>query len=159
VWTLESLEKQRQVERKSAPSKKAGLFGLDSFSDPHGIGLEALKYSNEFRKRNGLPELQWHQSLAQIAVQHSKNMGDGKVPFGHAGFNERVRQYPFHAISAAENVAMNYGMSTVAKVAVDGWIDSPGHRKNLLANHNYCGIGVYQNSRGAWYLTQLFGRD
>jgi len=49
-------------------------------------------------------------------------------------------------------------MSSVAKVAVDGWIQSPGHRKNLLhAQMVYCGIGVYQNSAGAWYLTQLFG--
>ncbi len=85
-------------------------------------------------------------------------MGDGKVPFGHQGFNERVKQYPFSVRGAAENVAMSQGMRDVAKVAVDGWIQSPGHRKNLLApSMEYCGIGVYKNSQGAWYLTQLFG--
>jgi hypothetical protein len=42
------------------------------------------------------------------------------------------------------------------RVAVDGWIDSPGHRANLLADHTFCGIGVYKNAQGAWYLTQMF---
>ncbi len=37
-----------------------------------------------------------------------------------------------------------------------GWIQSPGHRKNLLANSVWCGIGVYRNSEGAFYLTHLF---
>lgn len=84
-------------------------------------------------------------------------MGDGKVLFGHQGFDDRVRQYPFRSKSAAENVAMNQGVAEIARVAVDGWIQSPGHRKNLLSKMTWCGIGVYQNSKGAWYLTQLFG--
>jgi len=33
----------------------------------------------------------------------------------------------------------------------------PGHRKNLLANHNWCAIAVFKNSEGAYYSTQLFG--
>jgi len=44
----------------------------------------------------------------------------------------------------------------VARVAVEGWIQSPGHRKNLLSNQTLCGIGVYVNAAGAYYLTQLF---
>lgn len=49
------------------------------------------------------------------------------------------------------------GVSEVAKVAVNGWIESPGHCKNLLGNFTYCGIGVYMNHEGKYYLTQLFG--
>lgn len=123
------------------------------------IGKKALELTNKFRKENGLSELKWHQSLCDIGKVHSKNMGDGKVAFGHDGFNNRVKKYPFRPLSAAENVAMNQGISqsNVASVAVNGWINSPGHRKNMLANHNLCGIGVYRNARGAYYLTQLFG--
>jgi len=57
---------------------------------------------------------------------------------------------------AAENVAMSKGLPDVAKVAVNGWITSPGHRKNLLSRSTWCGIGVYKTSSGAFYLTQLF---
>ena len=53
---------------------------------------------------------------------------------------------------------MNYGSAQVAVVAVDGWIHSPGHCKNLLSDQYYCGIGVYKNKRGEYYLTQLFGK-
>lgn len=51
---------------------------------------------------------------------------------------------------------MNSGSQDIAKVAVDGWIESPGHRKNLLGKSIFCGIGVHQNAKGTWYLTQLF---
>ena len=56
-------------------------------------------------------------------------MGKEKVPFGHDGFQERMKEYPFSFSSFAENVAMNGGYSEVAKVSVNGWIDSPGHCK------------------------------
>ena len=75
---------------------------------------------------------------------------------GHAGFNERMKAVPFPVSSFAENVAMNSGLNNVAGVAVNGWIESPGHRKNLLSRSSLCAIGVYRNNSGAWYLTQLF---
>lgn len=152
VYTVNDIENLRKEEfdMNAAGPKQANE--LDN------IGKEALKYTNEFRAKYGLPPLKWHQALCNIAKVHSKNMADKKVPFGHDGFNDRIRQYPFLSQSAAENVATNHGYSAnqVAKISVDGWIDSPGHRKNLLSNHNYCGIGIYQTFDGAYYLTQLF---
>jgi hypothetical protein len=44
-----------------------------------------------------------------------------------AGFEERVRQFPMPHHSTAENVAMNQGISDVARAAVNGWIESPGY--------------------------------
>eukprot|EP01015_Nassula_variabilis_P015631 TRINITY_DN2335_c0_g1_i1.p1 TRINITY_DN2335_c0_g1~~TRINITY_DN2335_c0_g1_i1.p1 ORF type:complete len:481 (+),score=51.51 TRINITY_DN2335_c0_g1_i1:67-1509(+) len=119
------------------------------------FGLEALKHTNEFRKKNGLSELKWSQELCDIGEIHSKNMGDRKVPFGHHGFDERCKQVKFPFQSMRENVAYMVGYSDVAKTAVEGWINSPGHRKNLLSESNICGIGCYRASDGKWYLTQL----
>ena len=143
-----------QLRKEEFDRKAAGPKTSDELDE---IGKKALKLTNDFRKQNGLPPCKWHQSLCDIGKVHSKNMSDGKVPFGHQGFNERVKQYPFRALSAAENVAMSNGLRNVASVAVNGWIESPGHRKNLLSNNNYCGIGVYRGYNGAYYLTQLFG--
>ncbi len=141
----------------SSSSSKGGIHSLQSFADADRIGKEALEFTNVFRAKQGLAPLKWSQALADIGKVHSKNMGNGITPFGHDGFNQRVQSYPMASRSAAENVAMNNsGSVQVAEIAVNGWIDSPGHRKNLLANHNYCGIGVYQNSNGMFYLTQLF---
>lgn len=84
-------------------------------------------------------------------------MALGQVAFGHDGFKNRFRRFPFRLTrKGAENVAMNHGLGDVGKVAVDGWIQSPGHRKNMVGGFNYMGIGVAQAANGAWYLTQLF---
>ena len=83
-------------------------------------------------------------------------MGDRRVAFGHDGFRGRMAAVTFPIISFAENVAMNHGMRDVAKMAVNGWIESPGHRKNMLGQFTICAIAAYCNPLGAWYLTQLF---
>ena len=90
-------------------------------------------------------------------MQHSVNMGDGLVPFSHQGFNQRARQMPFSYVrGCAENVAWNHGYGDPAKVTVDGWIQSPGHRKNLVGHFKFMAVAVYRNRQGAFYLTQMF---
>ena len=51
-----------------------------------------------------------------------------------------------------------YSQDSIAKNGVDGWINSPGHRKNLLSNTTHCAIATYKTSSGAFYLTQMFAR-
>ena len=49
---------------------------------------------------------------------HSNNMGEGKVPFGHQGFNERVQKFPFSHRGAFENVAYcTTGYNDIPKVS------------------------------------------
>ena len=124
------------------------------------IGKKCLELTNKFRARNNLPPLKWDDSIWKISLTHSKNMGDKKVPFGHKGFNERIKQFPFHYSLACENVFMcqGYSENSIADNAVNGWINSPGHRKNLLSDTNYCAIATYRTPSGAYYLTQMFAR-
>jgi uncharacterized protein YkwD len=74
------------------------------------------------------------------------------VPIGHAGFNERMKKVPFFVRSFSENVAFNYNAGDAVEVAVNGWINSPGHRKNMLSSSNICGIAVYRHY-GRYYFT------
>src|SRR5690606_2491811 len=64
------------------------------------------------------------------------------VPVGHDGFKDRADAIPYPHTSVGENVAMNYGHGSPPRVAVDGWIKSPGHRKNVgnwcCINFNFC---------------------
>ena len=124
------------------------------------IGKKCLELTNIFRAKHKLPPLKWDDSIWRIAYTHSKNMGDKKVPFGHKGFNERIRKFPFHFTLACENVFMCHGYSqdSIAQNGVDGWINSPGHRKNLLSKTTHCAIATYKTSSGAFYLTQMFAR-
>lgn len=85
-------------------------------------------------------------------------MADGKVPFGHKGFSQRMKKVSFYIKSFSENVAYNYGQDDPIDTAVRGWINSPGHRKNMLATNTLCGIAVHLKNEKYW-LTQLFALE
>jgi uncharacterized protein YkwD len=143
--------------RDTPPNPSPEYHSVTDSTEARNIALRAFQLTNEFRASQHLPPLTWNDGLSLIGKGHSEDMANGRVPFGHQGFNNRFRTFPFRFTrGGAENVAMNAGLADVGKVAVDGWINSPGHRKNMLGNFNYSGIGVTQGPQGAWYLTQLF---
>lgn len=111
---------------------------------------------NRYRASKGLSKLTLNANISKQARIHSKNMANGKVPFSHKGFERRVNSIPINYRSASENVAFNQNYSDPANQAVIGWIDSPGHLKNLKGKYNLTGVGVATNSEGEVYLTQIF---
>lgn len=103
--TIDTIPKEEAPKfRQSSPAKRFG--SLSDFEDVKRIGKDSLILTNEFRKKRGKPPLIWNDKLCSIGAVHSKNMGDGKVPFSHDGFDGRVKEYPFQVHSAAENVAV-----------------------------------------------------
>jgi uncharacterized protein YkwD len=119
---------------------------------------DILVYINKYRRSKGLPALKMNNVILGVARKHSENMADQKVPFGHDGFNNRVKTLGenLHAIhSAAENVAAG---QTSATEVVDGWIKSPHHKANIEGNFTETGIGVAANKKGVLYYTQIFVR-
>ena len=115
---------------------------------------------NQYRQQRGLPPLTIDERISNIARTHSQNMASGAVPFSHDGFQQRVQaiatMIPYRA--AAENVAYNMGYSDPATKAVQGWLNSTGHRQNIEGNYNMTGIGVAKNAKGEYYFTQIFIR-
>lgn len=122
------------------------------------IGKKCLELTNEFRIKHRLAPLEWEHTVWEVALTHSKNMGDKKVKFGHDGFRERIAKLRFYHTLAAENVFMCKGLAAVAEAAVNGWINSPGHRKNMLTFTTHCAIATYRNIYGEYFLTQIFVR-
>ena len=61
---------------------------------------------------------------------------------------------------ACENVFTGFGYReyAVAPAAVNGWINSLGHKKNLLSDTTHCAIATFITIRGEYYLTQMFAR-
>ncbi|AFY49336.1 uncharacterized protein with SCP/PR1 domains [Nostoc sp. PCC 7524] len=113
---------------------------------------------NRYRAAKKLPKLTLNANITRQARIHSQNMARGKAPFSHQGFEQRVYAIPLRYKSAAENLAFNRGYSDPANQAVIGWIESPGHLKNIQGNYNLTGIGVATNQQGEVYLTQIFLR-
>jgi uncharacterized protein YkwD len=141
---------------------------------------------NQQRAKHGLAALSWNADLARIAARHSRDMAERNYlshdsPEGR-GFVDRYRQAGFscqirigreiHA--GAENIALGrlYNSATIengvtyydwnsaqqiARRAVDGWMRSHGHRKNILAPYwQREGIGVEVRPDNKVYITQNF---
>jgi uncharacterized protein YkwD len=125
-----------------------------------GIDAQRRKFAPD------APSLAGNRDLADIARRRSSDMAGG-APFAHedaqgrfvAADLVRARFGPYGSIG--ENI-MEMGSSrafspeTFAQMAVEGWMKSPGHRKNILdPDYNSSGIGVaIQN--GTAYATQVF---
>jgi uncharacterized protein YkwD len=118
--------------KHSEPVHDISALVLRSY-DPELLARKALDLTNRYRASKGLPPCQWHPGIARIAAEHASQMASGRATFSHDGFDARVRAFPIVHRAAAENLAYNKGVSTVAETAVDGWIKSPGHEKNLRA--------------------------
>ncbi|HEY1055715.1 MAG TPA: CAP domain-containing protein, partial [Emticicia sp.] len=115
-----------------------------------------LSEINAYRATKRLKPLQMVSLITDAATKHSKDMGRGRVPFGHDGFDERmdkVMRKIDNANACAENVA--FGKFTAEQV-VREWIKSPGHRRNIEGNYNLTGIGVVRGKDGYPYFTQIF---
>ncbi|GAA1646139.1 CAP domain-containing protein [Georgenia ruanii] len=113
---------------------------------------------NAYRAANGVAPLTRNSGIDSVARGWSQNQADR----GTMSHNPRYAdQMPAGASAWAENVAylQGYSVSEMAKVFVDDWIGSPGHRRNILdANMTHTGVGIAQNAAGEVYATQNFGR-
>ncbi|KAK2959305.1 putative Alkaline phosphatase [Blattamonas nauphoetae] len=121
------------------------------------IGREILKLTNDYRATKGLSALQWNQPIHDVSLLHSHEMATKRKGFDHRGFSNRVDSLPFKARSSAENLFMSTVEHNFAQDAVNGWIRSPGHQKNLVGSFTLCGIGVEKDpSSGKIFATQIF---
>jgi uncharacterized protein YkwD len=114
------------------------------------------------------PKLVRNGELDRIARIRSEAMAKGIDPFAHedskgnpaATEMMRDRISPYGAFG--ENIMFDYHSpaqfdpESFAKIAVQGWLDSPGHRANILSpDFDRSGIGVAING-GYTYATQVF---
>jgi uncharacterized protein YkwD len=127
---------------------------------------------NEERKQNGLKELSWDSKLALIAEKHSKDMGQREyyshvTPEGleptdranNAGYSCKKNYGSYYTIGISENLFQIKGLiggyENISDSVVEGWMNSPGHRKNILEkNYDREGIGIAIDN--GWQITQNF---
>ncbi len=126
-------------------------------SDLQEIERSIHEQVNQYRQSQNLPPLTLNSTISEQSRIHSQNMADSKV-LSHRGFDGRVdvlgKTIPYQ--SAAENVATNLGYDDPATRAVRGWIDSPGHQKNMVGDFDLTGVGVAVTPGGQYYFTQMF---
>ena len=140
----------RSAARSGKPARKPDLAGIER---------EVLTRVNRYRKSEGLPALAADARVAEIARGHSRAMAAGRTGFGHGGFSGRSRavdtRVPYKRV--AENVSRHRrDPRDIPAVAVERWVDSRGHRRNIEGPYAVTGVGAAVGSDGSVYLTQLF---
>ncbi len=115
---------------------------------------------NEYRQSQGLEPLQLNPLISEEAREHSVEMSQNPNTISHRQFDDRIAdlrgQLPYRA--AAEIVGANLNYENPGAEAVEGWINSPGHRKNIVGDYDQTGIGIAQAENGRYFFTQIFWR-
>ena len=116
---------------------------------------EVVRLINEIRVINGLKPLTEDWQLSRVARYKSQDMKDIGY-FSHTSPTygspfEMMKSFGISYRTAGENIAKGY---PTPKAVVDAWMNSPGHRANIL-NSSYTHIGVGYVASGN-YWTQMF---
>jgi len=134
---------------------------LDAPADPAAVEREVLAAVNAIRREHGLVELDPDAALGRVARAYSEDMRDRgffdhRDPDGRrAADRVAARGVPFRRI--AENLGRVDRAREPADRAVRNWMDSPGHRANILdPGLLRTGVGVAVSPAGAVWFTQLF---
>lgn len=98
---------------------------------------EVLRLTNAFRRDNGLDALRADKRLNDAAEDWSRKMAHRDV-FEHSGGARQVEKQGYDWSHWGENIAAGY---RTPQEVVTGWINSPGHRANLL-NEEFTEIGI-----------------
>jgi uncharacterized protein YkwD len=105
------------------------------------FGPDTLTLINSYRTSRGLAPLAPNGKLQALARQHSRYQA-ARNKLNHDGFRQRSASAKAAGLSivCAENVGYNYRS---AKHLLSGWVNSAGHRRNLLRpGLRYAGVSV-----------------
>ena len=133
----------------------------DTGSEPAGTVAayeqEVFNLVNQIRAENGLEPFVYNETLAETARAHSQDMidrnffdhynPDGKSPF------DRMEANGIRYSMAAENIAAGYPSP---EAVVEGWMNSDGHRANILGGCEELGVGLALGGSYGYYWTQCF---
>ncbi len=116
---------------------------------------EVIRLVNKERKERGLSELKYNWQLSRVARFKSEDMS-AKGYFSHQSPTygspfEMMKNFGISYRTAGENIAKGY---TSPAAVVNGWMNSSGHRANIL-NSSFKEIGVGYCAEGR-YWTQMF---
>ena len=110
----------------------------------HGGPAEQIfALANQARAQAGVGRLQWDPALAAAALKHCQRMAaEGPISHQYRGepdLSTRAAQAGAHFSVIEENVAFAPSASGVHQ----SWMQSPGHRENLLSpDVDHVGIAV-----------------
>ena len=142
---------------RHAPRTVTAVGGADGAQ----IARALFDMVNDERAKQGLLRLVWDEKLARIARDYSLDMCRrdffSHTSPGGAALADRLVSARLGYVKVAENLGMNRGFSDPGADCVKGWLDSPGHRRNMLSDgFRQAGVGVVRRADMTFFFTMLF---
>ncbi len=145
----------------------ARASGGPSDSQLRAAETRVLDLINVERDKVGLRAIRNDARIRKVAQARSRDMverdyfdhqdPDGRWPWDHLNSAD-IEWY-----SAGEIIALNMTspISAAASTAIDQWMNSPGHKAQILSDgHNYAGVGVaMEGGRSIWTVVFIQGPD
>ena len=129
---------------------------------PNALEREAFDLINAARRKANQPPLVLDAEMLYLAREHSETMANSGN-FTHRGargetVDERARNVGITDWrEIGENIATNQSSKNPVATAIECWLNSEGHRRNLFSNDwTRSGIGVAVSPDGKYYFTQVF---
>ena len=121
---------------------------------------DIVRYTNDARRLNGLPELRLNSQLLQAARIQARQMAERQqlqhdIPGAqYPDLASRLASTGYTYSRAAENIAWN---TQSPQAVVNGWMNSSGHRANILDGRlTEIGAAMARSSKGEPYWIQVF---
>ena len=143
----------------------APVYGAPYTPLPGDASLEAdlFTLTNQARLDNGVGPLERDEGLAQAARHHAEEMArlgyfSHTSPVGeNATVSQRVARSGSFIGTLGENLAL-VGEANTAQTTTTGWLESPGHRANLLnPTFTHVGFGTARYPDGRVAVAQVLG--
>jgi uncharacterized protein YkwD len=136
-----------------------------NFSSSASYESTLISLINQERTRLGIAPMTTSSQLTAAARQHSRDMACNDF-FSHTGSDgsspfDRIASSGFSFTAAAENIYAGSGSYNSPQQAFNGWMNSSGHRTNMLnPTYTHIGVGYIYNASSTYggYFTADFAR-
>ncbi|MEJ7625183.1 MAG: CAP domain-containing protein [Pyrinomonadaceae bacterium] len=150
------------LETDDEPDGKPSTSKITPSASTSAFEKVAFDIINRRRAAQGLPALKWCDQVAAVARRHSEDMAEFQF-FSHKGLDNKMVSDRADTLGVGrwraigENIAFNRGYKDPIEKAVESWLDSPSHRRNMLdANWQDSAVGIAVSPDGSFYFTQVF---
>ena len=146
-----------QIIEKSCEDEIKDIYAQEDKNIEKSFMYQIIDLTNSTRYKYNLNGLAYDEKATICARKHSDNMKKNDF-FDHVNLNDetpfdRMEKEGINYLSAGENIAAG---QTSAIFVHNGWMNSEGHRKNILGNYKYIGVGVVFGGKYKTYYTENF---
>lgn len=124
---------------------------------------EVIDDSNSARTRQGLQLIAANEAMNRAAMQYARELAQrhtishfSTTP-GREDPAKRLTDAGIKWMAVAENLALMSPRPGIAPQVIQGWLNSPPHRENLLNPiYRITGAGVARDEQGNYYVVQMY---